>query len=129
MSKAQLKEVPRAAEMMWALVYNGPGNRAWMQKPKPDDPGLYRCSDQDPQDNNLRNGSSHHERRLPRSGAGQDLGTRRRRNSRIRRRRRIRISNPVIAFSSPALPRTDVAKPADAPCILTVKTAAGFSDT
>jgi alcohol dehydrogenase len=31
----QLKPVPRTAETMWALVYNGPGNRAWMQKPKP----------------------------------------------------------------------------------------------
>jgi alcohol dehydrogenase len=35
MAKPALKEVPRPAQNMWALVYNGPGKRGWQQKPKP----------------------------------------------------------------------------------------------
>src|SRR4051812_28700043 len=33
--KPTLHEVSKPAELMWALVYNGPGKRAWEQKSKP----------------------------------------------------------------------------------------------
>lgn len=34
-SRPEIHAVPRPAETMWALVYQGPGKRSWEKKPKP----------------------------------------------------------------------------------------------